>query len=161
MSKYLIFRLTVRGLVFLEMYIYEETNMANLTRVDPFEDVFRGFFRPVRLEGAPEVQIKIDVKEDQQAYTVHADIPGAKKEDIHVSLDGNQVSISAEVKLEKEIKEGERVLRSERFYGKVERSFSLENEVDDTAASAKYADGVLELKLPKKLVQSSKRIAVQ
>jgi len=135
--------------------------MANLTRVDPFEDVFRGFFRPVRLEGAPEIQIKIDVKEDEQAYIVHADIPGAKKEDIHVSLDGNHVLISAEVRQEKEVKAGERVLRSERFYGKVERSFSLENEVDDASASAKYADGVLELKLPKKLVQSSKRIAVQ
>lgn len=135
--------------------------MANLTRVDPFEDVFRGFFRPVRLEGAPEVQIKIDVKEDEKAYTVHADIPGAKKEDIHVSLDGNQVTISAEVKQEKEFKDGERVLRSERFYGKVQRSFSLENEVDDSGANAKYADGVLELSLPKKLVQSAKRIAVQ
>lgn len=135
--------------------------MANISRVDPFEDVFRGFFRPVRIEGAPEVQIKIDVKEDKQAYTVHADIPGAKKEDIHVSLDGNQVSISAEVKQEKEVKEGEKVIRSERFYGKVERSFGLENEVDESGASAKYADGVLELKLPKKLVQSSKRIKVQ
>lgn len=135
--------------------------MANLTRVDPFEDVFRGFFRPVRLEGAPEIQIKIDVKEDDQTYTVHADIPGVKKEDIHVNIDGNQISISAEVKQEKEVKEGEKVLRSERYYGKVERNFSLENEVDDDNASAKYADGVLELKLPKKLVQSSKRITVQ
>lgn len=135
--------------------------MANISRVDPFEDVFRGFFRPVRFEGAPEVQIKIDVKEDKQAYTVHADIPGAKKEDIHVSLDGNQVSISAEVKQEKEVKDGEKVIRSERFYGKVERSFGLENEVEENGASAKYADGVLELKLPKKLLQSSKRITVQ
>ncbi len=101
----------------------------------------------MRIEGAPEVQIKVDVKEDKQTYTVHADIPGAKKEDIHVSLDGNQVSISAEVKQEKEVKEGEKVIRSERFYGKVERSFSLENEVDESGASAKYADGVLELKL--------------
>lgn len=143
------------------MRIDEEMNMANISRVDPFEDVFRGFFRPVRIEGAPEVQIKIDVKEDKQAYTVHADIPGAKKEDIHVSLDGNQVSISAEVKQEKEVKEGEKVIRSERFYGKVERSFGLENEVDESGSSAKYADGVLELKLPKKLVQSSKRIKVQ
>lgn len=141
--------------------IYEEMNMANISRVDPFEDVFRGFFRPVRIEGAPDVQIKVDVKEDKQTYTVHADIPGAKKEDIHVSLDGNQVSINAEVKQEKEVKEGEKVIRSERFYGKVERSFGLENEVDESGASAKYADGVLELKLPKKLVQSSKRIKVQ
>lgn len=135
--------------------------MANISRVDPFEDVFRGLFRPVRIEGAPDVQIKVDVKEDKQTYMVHADIPGAKKEDIHVSLDGNQVSISAEVKQEKEVKEGEKVIRSERFYGKVERSFGLENEVEESGATAKYADGVLELKLPKKLVQSSKRVKVQ
>jgi HSP20 family protein len=135
--------------------------MSNLIPIDPFDDVFKGFFKPVKFEGVPDIQIKIDVKEDEQTYTVHADIPGAKKEDIHVSLDGNLVSISAEVKQEKEVKNGEKVLRSERYYGKVERKFSLENEVDESKANAKYADGVLELKLPKKPVQSSKRIQVQ
>jgi len=88
--------------------------MANITRYDPFDfgiepldDLFRGFFRPVRMEGVPQVQIKMDVKENDKAYTVHAEIPGVKKEDIHVTIDGNQVSISAEVKKEKEEKETE------------------------------------------------------
>jgi len=132
----------------------------SITTLDPFEDVLRGFFRPVRLEGAPDVQIKIDVKEDDNGYTVHADIPGVKKEDIQVNIEGNQVSISAEAKQEKEVKEGERVLRSERFYGKAERSFSLGSEINESAAKAKYADGVLELTLPKKAVTSAKRLTV-
>ena len=104
--------------------------MANLTRFSPvddaFDDLFRGFFmRPVRMEGVPEMQIKMDVKEDDKGYTVHADIPGVKKDDIHVTIDGNQVAISAEVKNEKEVKDGEKVLRSERYYGKVSRAFTL------------------------------------
>ncbi|TSA51100.1 MAG: Hsp20/alpha crystallin family protein [Nitrosomonadales bacterium] len=142
--------------------------MANVTRFDPFQisgidpldDVFRGFFRPVRMEGKPEVQIKMDVKEDDKAYTVHAEIPGVKKEDIHVSVDGNQVSISAETKQEKEVKEAEKVLRSERYYGKVARSFSLGNEIDEASSQAKYKDGVLELILPKKAASSAKRLTI-
>lgn len=142
--------------------------MANISRIDPFqlsagdpfEDVFRGFFRPVRVEGAPEVKIKIDVKENDKGYTVHADIPGVKKEDIHVTIEGNQVSISAEVKQEKEVKEGERVLRSERSYGKVERSFSLANELDEAASVAQYSDGVLELSLPKKATTTAKKLTI-
>lgn|SRR3989338_11573586 len=143
--------------------------MANITRFDPFqisafdpfEDVFRGFFRPVRLEGVAEVQIKVDVKEDGKAYTVHADIPGVKKEDIHVIIDGNQVSISAETKQEKEVKEGEKVLRSERYYGKASRTFSLASEIDESASQAKYVDGVLELTLPKKKTAvSAKKLTI-
>ena len=142
--------------------------MANVTRYDPFqisgfdplEDVFKGFFRPVRIEGAPEMQIKMDVKEDDKNYTVHADIPGVKKEDIHVTIDGNQVSISAEVKQEKEAKEGEKVLRSERYYGKVARSFSVASDIDEAACQARYADGVLELVLPKKTMTSARKLTV-
>ncbi len=142
--------------------------MANVSRYDPFQisgfdpldDVFKGFFRPVRIEGTPNVQIKMDVKEDDKGYTVHADIPGVKKEDIHVTIDGNQVSISAEVKQEKEVKEGEKVLRSERYFGKVSRSFSVGSEIDEAASQAKYADGVLELVLPKKAVSSAKKLIV-
>ncbi len=140
--------------------------MANLTRFTPrddvFDDLFRGFFmRPIRLEGGPEVQIKMDVKEDDKAYTVHAEIPGVKKDDIHVSIDGNQVSISAEVKNEKEVKEGEKVLRSERYYGKVSRSFTLGGDVDEAAAQAKYEDGVLLLMLPKKAASKAKRLEIR
>ena len=137
----------------------------NLARIDPFgdiDDLFKGFFvRPALLEGQPQMQIKMDVKEDDKAYTVHADIPGVKKEDIHVSIEGNQVSISAETKIEKEEKKGEKVLRSERYCGKVARSFTLAHDVDEAKSQAKYSDGVLELTLPKKAVSAAKKLAIQ
>lgn len=117
--------------------------------------------RPVKFAGQSEIQIKIDVAEDQNAYTVHAEVPGVKKEDIQVTVDGAQVSISAEVKNEKEVKEGNRVLRNERYFGSVSRSFTLGQEIDDSAVSAKYVDGVLELVLPKRTVAKSKRIAIE
>ncbi|MBK9160910.1 MAG: Hsp20/alpha crystallin family protein [Nitrosomonadales bacterium] len=140
--------------------------MANITRYDPasdtFDDLFRGFFmRPVRFEGQTEMQFKMDVKEDDKVYVVHAEIPGVKKEDIHVTIDGNQVSISAEVKNEKEVKEGETVLRSERYYGKVARAFALGQEIDEAASQAKYNDGVLELRLPKQVAAKAKRLSVE
>jgi len=139
--------------------------MANITRYDPFgelDDFFKGFFvRPVAFEGEQQMQIKLDVKENDNAYTVHADIPGVKKEDIHVTIEGNLVSISAEKKVEKEEKEGEKVLRSERYVGKVARSFSLASDVDESKAQAKYTDGVLELTLPKKAGSASKKLAIQ
>jgi HSP20 family protein len=117
--------------------------------------------RPVLFEGQPQMQIKMDVKEDDNAYTVHADIPGVKKEDIHVSIEGNQVSISAETKMEKEEKKGEKVLRSERYVGKVARSFTLAHDVDEAKSQAKYSDGVLELTLPKKAATATKKLAIQ
>jgi HSP20 family protein len=140
--------------------------MANILRYNPaddtFDDLFRGFFmRPVRFEGGQDVQIKLDVKEDSKGYTVHADIPGVKKEDINVTIDGNQVIISAEVKSSKEIKEGEKVIRSERHYGKTSRSFALGQDVDDTAAEAKYTDGVLTLQLPKLTSSRSKNLTIR
>lgn len=146
--------------------------MANVTRFDPFQttgifsgndpfdEVFKGFFRPVRVENQAPTQFKMDVKEDDKGYQVHAEIPGVKKEDIHVTIDGNQVSISAEVKQEKEVKEGEKVLRSERYYGKVARSFALGADIDENTAQAKYDNGVLELTLPKKVVAPTKRLTI-
>ena len=139
--------------------------MANLTRYSPvddaFDDLFRGFFmRPVRMEGAPDMQIKMDVKEDDKGYTVHAEIPGVKKDDIHVTIDGNQVAVSAEVKNEKEVKEGEKVLRSERYYGKVSRAFTLGQDVDEASAQARYSDGLLELTLPKKAATKARRLTI-
>ena len=96
-----------------------------------------------------------------EAYTVHAEIPGVKKDDIHVNIDGNQVAISAEVKNEKEVKDGEKLLRSERYYGSVSRAFSLEQDVDESAAQAKYNEGVLELTLPKKKTASARKLVIQ
>ncbi|MGH8751645.1 MAG: Hsp20/alpha crystallin family protein [Burkholderiales bacterium] len=140
--------------------------MVNITRYDPFDDVFgdllKGFFvRPVSFDAPSQLQLKVDVSEDENAYTVAAELPGVKKDDINVSIDGNQVSISAEVKKEHEEKNGAQVLRSERYYGKFARSFALLQDVDESAAQAKYTDGVLELKLPKKAQASAKRLTIQ
>ena len=141
--------------------------MATLTRFDDaFDDLLRGFFvRPVGFEGtqkqATPAQFRVEVTEGEQAYTIRAEIPGVKKEDINISIDGDQVAISAEVKNEKDVKEGERVLRSERYYGKVYRAFALGQPVDDGAAAAKYQDGILELTLPKRAATQAKRIEIQ
>jgi HSP20 family protein len=137
--------------------------MANTSRRDPLDDLFRGFFvRPVDFNGSQQQapSIKMDVKEQGDSYQVHAELPGVKKEDIHVVVDGNMVSISAEVKQEQEVKEGDRILRSERYYGKVSRSFQLEQDLDDSTASARFTDGVLELTLPKRIASPSKRLAI-
>ena len=140
--------------------------MANITRYDPFndlDDVFKGLFvRPMRfdLEAAPQMRMKIDVTKADDTYSVKADIPGVKKEDIQVSVDGNEVTISGEVKKETEEKKGEEVLRSERYYGKISRSFTLPHELDEARVVAKYADGVLKVTLPVKAQSKAKRIAV-
>ena len=148
--------------------------MGNLTRWDPFNELarfdpfrdmneyFKGFMlRPVfhGLEAEPE--IRIEISEADKAYTVKADIPGVKKEDIQVSIDGNHVSISAEVKHEKEEKEGKKLVRSERYYGRQYRSFSLAHDVDEAKAEAEYSDGVLKLILPKKPGAEVKKLTIK
>ena len=148
--------------------------MANITRWDPFSemarfdplhdmsDYFKGFMlRPVfqGLEAEPE--IKLEISEADKAYTVKADVPGVKKEDIQISVDGNQVSISTEVKHEKEEKEGNKLVRSERYYGKQFRSFTLAHDIDEAKAEAEYNDGVLKLTLPKKAGTEAKKLAIK
>jgi len=139
--------------------------MNHLTTYDPFaesgiDELFRGFFRPVRVEKTA-ASIKMDVTEQNGAYLVKAEIPGVGKEDIQVSIEGSQVTIGAEVKREKDIKDGERVLRSERYYGSVYRGFTLPVEVDEAASEAKYENGVLQLKLVKKPANVGRKITVQ
>ncbi len=147
--------------------------MANVSRYDPradyfgdlVDDLFKGFLvRPMYSEqraGEAVARIKVDVTEKDGAYLVHAEMPGVKKEDIQLTIDGAQVTLAAEIKREKDAKEGERVLHAERVYGKVSRSFSLPQDIDDAAAQAKFADGVLELTLPKKAAAQRKQIAIQ
>ncbi len=144
--------------------------MLNIARFSPFDDAFdhllRGFVvspvRPLTHEdNNTAVKFRADITENDKAFTVHAELPGVKKEDIQISIDGDQVAISAETRAEKEVKEGERVLRSERYNGKYLRAFSLGAAVDEEAASARYADGVLELTLPKKVAPAAKRVTIQ
>jgi HSP20 family protein len=144
--------------------------MASITRYDPFndlvDDIFKGFLvRPVAYEngGRGELlpRVKVDVSEKNGAYKVAAELPGVRKEDINVSIDGAQVTLSAEVKQEKEASPEERVLHTERVFGKVTRSFTLPQEVDESKAEAKFRDGVLELTLPKKAAAQRKQISIQ
>lgn len=138
--------------------------MNRLSVYDPFADVFpelfRGLLQPARRNGEAPLEIKVDVKEAEKEYTVHADLPGVAKDDIQVDIDGNRVSITATVQRSSEQKEGERVLRSERYQGSVARSFALANEIDDAAAQAQYENGVLTLVLPKREAASKKRLSI-
>ena len=135
--------------------------MSNLTRYEPFEDFFKGFFvRPLAFPTEASIDIKIDVKEGDKEFMVEAEIPGVKKDDIFIEVDGDTVSLRAEVKSEKEEKKGEKVVYSERSYGMVSRSFTLPADVDDKAVKAEYKDGVLKLVLPKKSNGAGRRITV-
>ena len=116
--------------------------------------------RPLSMEGEVPT-IKVDITEDDKAYKVRAEIPGVKKEDVKVQVEGNRVTISCETKQEKEEKEGERAIAREIYQGSIYRSFTLASEVDETKAEAKYENGILELTLPKKEGTSARRIEVK
>ena len=142
--------------------------MANVQRFDPFnelvDDLFKGFLvRPLAYEGRGEAlpRMKVDVAERNGAYVVAAVLAGVKKEDIQVTIDGAQVTLAAELKREREASQDERVLHTERVFGKVSRSFTLPQEVDEAKSEAKFRDGVLELTLPKKSAAARKQISIQ
>jgi len=129
--------------------------MNNLiTRSSLFDDFFKdlapGFFvKPLHGDPLPQ-SIKVDVKENGDGYTLQAELPGVSKDDIHVTIDGNVVTLRAEVKQHDTQTADEKVLRSERYFGSVARSFQLPVDVDEGRAKAKYDAGVLTLTLPKK-----------
>ncbi len=105
--------------------------------------------------------ISVDVIERENAYVVHADLPGINKEAIDVSIDGAQLTISAERKNEKSVSETDKVLRTERQYGKTTRTFQFEHELDEAQSSARFNHGVLELLLPKKIQSTAKRLTIE
>jgi HSP20 family protein len=142
--------------------------MANVTRYDPF-DMVEGMVKSVlppfmeqmmgRMGNRQMADIPIDLCEDERSYTLWAELPGVKKEDLSVSVTGSQVSISAEVRRENAQAE-EHLLLNERWHGQLFRIVQLPAEIDDAKAEAKYRDGVLEIKLPKKSAWQLKRLAV-
>lgn len=138
-----------------------------ITRGSLFDDFFKdfapGFYvRPLHGDGLPSpAQIKVDVQESDSAFTVHAEVPGVAKDDIHVSIDGSIVSLRAEVRQHDQQAEGAKVLRSERYFGAVARSFQLPADVDAAQAKAKYDNGVLTLTLPKKQAGSAQRLTIE
>lgn len=141
---------------------------ALMTRGGLFDDFFRdaapGFYiKPLHGDALPTpAQIKVDVKESGDAYTVQAEIPGVPKEDIQVAVEGNVVSLRAEIKQQDSTSKDEKVLRSERYYGAVSRSFQLASDIDQAQAKAKYDNGVLTLTLPKKAAMSgAQRLTIE
>jgi len=139
--------------------------MTNITLFDPMTNQLNKFFhnwmpREWPFDKELGSDMKIDLSEDKKHFTVRADLPGVKKEDIQVDIDGNRIAISAQAKSFKEEKKGETVIYSERYEGKVFRSFALNSDVDESKAEASYKDGVLELRLPKKSNGKSKRLSI-
>jgi HSP20 family protein len=141
------------------------TRLPSLFATEPFlfDDAFRNFMQRFRWEPTtPEVpQIPMEIVETDDAYIVTAGIPGVKKEDIHVDIDGRQVMITTEYKKPVYEKKDVRFLRDELSYGYASRVFTLGFEVDRTKAVAKYADGVLTLTLPKMVSAHVETLVVQ
>ena len=115
--------------------------------------------RPLHGEGLPS-EFKVDIKESPQAYVVHAELPGVRKEDLQVTVNQGVLTIAAEVKQHDQKTDDEKVVRSERYFGSVSRSFQLPLEVDQSTAKASYENGILELSLPKTQAQGGRRIEV-
>jgi len=147
--------------------INRRTTMLNTSSFYPSPDALDNLFRGVpvwlptheRRESNP-AEFVMDVSENEREYLVRAEMPGLKKEEISITIDGNEVSISAEAKREKDAGSGDVVIRSERYFGKLQRAFTLGHEVDQTNALAKYTDGVLQLTLPKKAAAALKKLPV-
>jgi HSP20 family protein len=140
--------------------------MSALTRLerldDLFPEMFRRFARPMQLSGDFDSDMRIDVSENDKEYLVTAEIPGAKKDDIRVVVDGNYVSISAEIKKEIEDKHAENghALLKETYRGSMQRGFTLASDIDDKNVTAKLEDGVLRLTLPKRAGTSSRLVPI-
>ena len=130
---------------------------------DFFKDIAPGFYvRPLHGDNLPSPgQIKVDVKETEDGYTVLAEVPGVAKEDIHVTVEGSVVTLRAEIKQQDSQTQDEKVLRTERYYGAVARSFQLATDIDNEKSKAKYENGVLTLTLPKKLALAGQRLNVE
>jgi HSP20 family protein len=140
--------------------------MTGLTPITgPLDELLSGFFvRPMSLDhlsGDRPTGLRMDVYETETAYRVVADVPGVQKEDIHISIVGSEVAVSAEVKQEHAVGSEEKLLVRERFAGKYQRVLTLGHEIDESKAQAKYVNGVLELTLPKSESSLPKRITIQ
>ena len=126
-----------------------------------FRDVNPGYFiKPLHGDPLPS-QIKVDIKENPSEFIVQAEIPGAGKENIHVNIDGNVISIRAQISQVDSESKDDKLLRSERYYGEVTRSFQLPTDIDEAASKARYDNGILTLNLAKKQKQAGQRMQIE
>jgi len=144
------------------MYVTRNALSSYEPLVGRLDGILNDLFRPaVALEARSEaLPIRVDVRETAEAYTVYAELPGVRKEDIAVEIEGNEVALSAETRRDAAQKEADKWLRTERFFGKSARRFALPAELDESKAAAKFADGVLELTLPKKASAAARKIEI-
>jgi HSP20 family protein len=132
-----------------------------------FDELFSDFFNrsgwtvPAGTASLPAVRARTDVIDKGDKYAVSVDLPGMRKEDIQVSIDGARISISAEDKSERQAKDGEKVLHTERYATSYVRSFELPTEVTEEGADASLENGVLQLTLPKRAHATAKRLTVR
>jgi len=116
---------------------------------DPFFNRFFGEPRLRDVESSGTYLPACDLSETDKEYSLAMDLPGIKKEDIHISLSDGLLSVEAETSKTSEEKKGGKVIRRERQYGKFMRQFHLGDEVKDNEVHAKFKDGVLTLNVPK------------
>lgn len=129
---------------------------------DAIDTAFRRLLGPVGIDEAAALRMRIDVHERDDAYEVKADLPGVRKEDIEVNIDGKVVQIDAEIHHESQTQDdSKKLVRSERYHGRLSRTFSLARDVDEARTVARYADGVLTLELPKKASESARKVEVR
>jgi HSP20 family protein len=125
-----------------------------------FNDMFAPLARAAALSEDGAAMPRLDVTENDNAFEIQAELPGVKKDDVKVSLDGQRVVIEAECRQANEQRQGEQVVYSERATRRYQRSFSLPAEVDDAGAEARLEDGILKLTLPKKQGGSARRLTI-
>ncbi len=126
-----------------------------------FRDVNPGYFiKPLHGDALP-AQIKVDVKENPNEFIVEAEIPGAGKDNIHVNIEGSVVTIRAEISQVDAENKDDKVLRSERYFGEVSRSFQLPVDIDEASSKARYDNGVLTLNLLKRQKQGGQRMTIE
>jgi HSP20 family protein len=135
---------------------------GDIARFDPFRDIERFFDEFERQSMPPELarSMRMDVSETDKEYLVRAEMPGFRKEDINVSIDGKTVTIRARHDEQKQPQTGT-LVRGERYHGEHYRSFTLPQEVDDQQATATCSNGILELTLPKKTGGQARQVQIQ
>jgi HSP20 family protein len=129
------------------------------------ESMFQDFLAPMAQGGRwledGLAMPRLDLSETEKTFEVQAELPGVKKDDVKVSIDGQRVTIEGECQQANEQREGEQVVYSERSTRRYQRSFTLTSEVDDAGAEARLENGILMLTLPKKQGGAAKRLTIQ
>ncbi|CAM5209813.1 HSP20 family protein OS=Castellaniella defragrans OX=75697 GN=HNR28_002785 PE=3 SV=1 [Castellaniella defragrans] len=131
---------------------------------DSFPDLFHAFLRPIRQQAEDwgmGTGIGIDITESDQEFVLKAEIPGVSKDDIHVEIEDNTVTIRADKAQSKDAKDEGRVIQQERFWGQIERTISLSRSINESGAKATYQNGLLTLVLPKKADHAHRELLIE